>query len=281
MPKRSRHRLAGRIEIDADDLVGADHARALDHVEADAAQAEHDDIGARLDLGGVDHRADAGGHAAADVADLVERRVLADLGQRDLRQHGVVGEGRAAHVVVDRLAADARSGWCRPASAPLPWVARMAVHRLVLRDRQRFALPAFRRVERDDVVAGFDAGDARADLQHHARALVAEDGGEQALRIARPSRVNSSVWQTPVALISTSTSPARGPSRSTSSISSGFVGFEGDGGAGLHGRSCGRRRNAGTMACSSLAVRPRRPSNSWPPRGGRLRSRKPNARGVL
>src|SRR4029079_14945772 len=35
-----------------------------------------------------------------------------------------------------------------------------------------------------------------------------------------PERVNSSVWHTPVALISTSTSPARGPSRSTSSTTS-------------------------------------------------------------
>ena len=35
-----------------------------------------------------------------------------------------------------------------------------------------------------------------------------------------PERVNSSVWQTPVALISTSTSPNFGPSRSTVSISS-------------------------------------------------------------
>src|SRR4030095_14546095 len=34
-----------------------------------------------------------------------------------------------------------------------------------------------------------------------------------------PERVNSSVWQTPDALISTSTSPNFGPSRSTSSIS--------------------------------------------------------------
>ena len=57
--------------------------RALHDVEADAAQAEHDDVGAGLDLRRVDHRADAGGDAAADVADLVERRVVADL--RDAR----------------------------------------------------------------------------------------------------------------------------------------------------------------------------------------------------
>src|SRR5438094_281789 len=38
-----------------------------------------------------------------------------------------------------------------------------------------------------------------------------------------PEIVNSSVWQMPVALISTSTSPALGPSRSTSMISSGLA----------------------------------------------------------
>src|SRR5262249_36105098 len=37
-----------------------------------------------------------------------------------------------------------------------------------------------------------------------------------------PERVNSSVWQTPVALISTNTSPARGPSSWTVVISSGL-----------------------------------------------------------
>src|ERR1700744_6000989 len=37
-----------------------------------------------------------------------------------------------------------------------------------------------------------------------------------------PDRVNSSVWQIPVALISTSTSPALGPAKSTVMISSGF-----------------------------------------------------------
>ena len=69
------HRALALVEVDADDAVGPDHARALDDVEADAAEAEHRDVGAGPDLGGVDDRADAGGHAAADVADLVERRV--------------------------------------------------------------------------------------------------------------------------------------------------------------------------------------------------------------
>ena len=79
-----------------------------------------DDIGAGPDLRRVDHRADAGGDAAADVADLVERRVLAHLGERDLRQHREIGEGRAAHVVEHGVAVAARSGWCRRASRPCP-----------------------------------------------------------------------------------------------------------------------------------------------------------------
>src|SRR6202035_2692820 len=68
----------GIVDIDPDDLVGADHPRALDHVEADAAETEHHHIGARRHLGGIDHRADARGDAAADIAALVERRVLAN-----------------------------------------------------------------------------------------------------------------------------------------------------------------------------------------------------------
>src|SRR5580658_4994142 len=38
-----------------------------------------------------------------------------------------------------------------------------------------------------------------------------------------PESVNSSVWQIPVAFTSTSTSPAFGPSRSTSAITSGLA----------------------------------------------------------
>src|SRR6266705_2520959 len=65
-----------RIGIHADDHLGAGQPRVLDQVEPDAPETEYHDVRARLDLGGVDHRADTGGHAAADVAHLVERRVL-------------------------------------------------------------------------------------------------------------------------------------------------------------------------------------------------------------
>jgi len=88
--------LAIRIDVDADDHLGTGKLRALDDVEADAAEAEDDDILAGLDLGGVDDLTDAPRHAAADVAARVERRVGADLRHRDLREHGEVREGLAA-----------------------------------------------------------------------------------------------------------------------------------------------------------------------------------------
>jgi len=42
-----------RVEVDADDRLGADKAQALDDVEANAAEAEHGAVAGRLDLGGV------------------------------------------------------------------------------------------------------------------------------------------------------------------------------------------------------------------------------------
>src|SRR5690349_3830675 len=42
--------------------------------------------------------------------------------------------------------------------------------------------------------------------------------------LSKPSSVYASVWQMPVAMISTSTSPGLGPSRSSSTISSGCLG---------------------------------------------------------
>src|SRR5579872_861982 len=101
-----------RVDVDTDDHLGADHPRALHDVEPDPAEPEHDDLGAGLDLRGVDDRADPRRDAAADVADLVEGGVLADFGDRDLGQHGEVRKGRGAHVMMDLLPAQGE-----PASA--------------------------------------------------------------------------------------------------------------------------------------------------------------------
>src|SRR6185312_4876330 len=175
-------RLAPRVEVDADDLVRANQARSLNDVEADAAETEHDDIGARLDFRSVDDCADTGGHTATDVTDLLERRILANLRERDLRQHGVVGESRAAHIVVDHLAADREAaGAIRHYTLALRRPDRRA--EVGLARQAGLALPALRRIERNDVIALFQRGDAWSDIDHDSRALVSEDHREEALRV--------------------------------------------------------------------------------------------------
>src|SRR5437016_7477741 len=72
--ERSGHREFLGVCVDADDAPGLGHHRALHYRQPDASQPEHRDGGARSDLGRVQHRADAGGDAAAEQADLVERR---------------------------------------------------------------------------------------------------------------------------------------------------------------------------------------------------------------
>ncbi len=56
--------------------------------------------------GRIQHGADPGGDAAAEQAHLFERRLFADPGQRDFREHGVFAERRRTHVVENGLAVE-------------------------------------------------------------------------------------------------------------------------------------------------------------------------------
>src|SRR6202140_3855588 len=182
----------GIIEVDPDDFVGAYHPGALNDVEPDSAKSEHDHVGAWRDLGGVHPRADTRRHAAADVATLVERRVLANLRNRVLRQHGEVREGGAAHVVEDRLAfvAEARRAIGHQALA----LRRADCGAQVgLAAEAAFALAAFGRVQRYHMVAGLHRGDALSDLPDDAGTLVAEDRGEDSLAIESVKRIGVGV----------------------------------------------------------------------------------------
>src|SRR3569623_1487429 len=179
--------LARGIDIDADDLLGADELGALHDVEADAAETEHDDASTRFDLRGEQHRADAGGDAATDVADLVDRSVGANLRERDLGQHRVVRERRAAHVVMDRLAL------IREPARAIGHEA-LALRRADRRAQVRlardagFALPALRRVDLNHVIAGLQRGHTRAHLDDNARSFVTEDRREHPLGIRARAR---------------------------------------------------------------------------------------------
>src|SRR5262249_13848586 len=131
---------------------------------------------------------DAGRDATADVAALVERGVLADFCDRDFWQHGKVREGRTAHVMIDRLApiAEARCAIRHHALAlgSADWRAQIG-----LLAEAAFALTAFGRVERNDVIPRLDRGNAGADLADDARAFMTKDGRKNSLAVEAIERV--------------------------------------------------------------------------------------------
>src|SRR6202521_1086593 len=181
-PEAFRKRLAARIDIHADDLVRAGQARALDDVQPNTAQAKHHHVRAGLDLGGIDDRPDAGRDAAADVTDLLEGRVLADFGERNLRQHRVIGESRASHVVMDHLLAHREAaGAVRHDALALGGADGGA--QVGLARQARLALPALGRVERNHVITLAERADAGPHVHDDARALVPENHRKQTLRI--------------------------------------------------------------------------------------------------
>src|SRR5690606_26672088 len=164
------------------DAAGAGHLRADDRRQADAAEAEDGNRGTRFHLGGIEHRADAGGHATAQQADLVLRRFLWYLRHGDFRQHRVFGEGRGAHVVIDRLALVAEAGGAVRHQA----LALSGAHRAAevgLAGGAELALAALGGIQRDHVVAHRYRGHALADRLDDAATLVAEDAGEDAFGV--------------------------------------------------------------------------------------------------
>src|SRR5437762_3127094 len=100
---------------------------------------------------------------------------------------------------------------------PLPWVARICWHRLVLRDRQNL------HCRHSGVYSGMTWSSFFSVVTPGPASTTTPAPSWPRIAGNRPSgsdpeRVNSSVWQMPVALISTSTSPAFGPCNCTVSM---------------------------------------------------------------
>ena len=143
-------------EVDADDPLGALQARAGDGAEPDHAGAEDDDGRARLHLGGVHRRAEAGAEA---------RRRTARRGRSGAS--GLIFASAisgitvySANVLVPmkwRIGSPSRESRVVP-SGRWPWFCSLADRQAEVRARAAavLALAALGREERDDVVAGRD-----------------------------------------------------------------------------------------------------------------------------
>ena len=170
------------VEVNANDLSGACKPQALNDVEANAAEAKDNGSGTHFNLGRVDDGTDAGGDAAADIADLVEGGVGAHFGQGNFGQHRVVREGGTAHVVVDRLALVGKArgaiGHQALALGGADFLAQIGLGVQAI-----LAFAAFRRVERNDMIALLQRFHACAHIHHNASAFMAHDGRKQAFGI--------------------------------------------------------------------------------------------------
>src|SRR5690606_13610417 len=165
------------IDVDADDAASLRLDRAQDGGQTHATQTEHGNRRARLDLRVVEYRTHAGGDATAQQTDFLQRRVLGDLGDRDFRQHRVFGEGGGAHVVENGLAAFGETaGAIGHQALALGDPDRLA--QVGLAGLTELALAALRGVERNDMIAGFDRGHARAHFLHHRATFVTQNSRE-------------------------------------------------------------------------------------------------------
>ncbi|VXA88758.1 conserved hypothetical protein [Aeromonas veronii] len=179
--------LAGQLElalvdVDGDDATGLGQTGTDHRREADAPQPEDGDALTLFHLGGVHHGADAGGDAATEQADLLQRGGRVYLGDGDLRQYRVFAKGGGAHVVIDGLTIFREAGGA-VRHQPLALGGADLLAEVGLAGLAEFALAALGGVERDHVIPHLDAGDPFADGFDDTAPLVTENAGEDPFRI--------------------------------------------------------------------------------------------------
>ena len=168
------------MTINADDGLGARQSRTLHDIDADAAEAENSDSVAFSNFG--KRGAHAGGHAAAEQADFLERRIRPYLGKRDLRHDRVARQRRCSHEMMYGFGFEHETRRAVRHHAPVPRRLNRPAE-ICSAAAAHAAMHAFGSVERDDIVAGFQVENPLTHLDHAARALVAGDQRVNAGRV--------------------------------------------------------------------------------------------------
>src|SRR6185437_13960089 len=179
--------------VDRDDVARARERRALDRVDADAADPVHHGRVARPDAARVDRGAPAGRHPAAGQRHRLQRQVVVDLDAGVLGHHRPLGERAEQAHLAEVLAVGVE---------PERAVRQAVVHEQRAEVAQvghalgaEPAVPAGRQERADHVVARLEPGHPGADLLDHPRALVPADdrvphrdvtGAQVVVRVTQP-----------------------------------------------------------------------------------------------
>ena len=192
-----RTELPGELEllwigVHSDDPLRTGEHSALDRREPDAAETEDRDARTRLDFRRMQHGADSGRDPTAQKAHLVQRCILANLCQRNLGHHGVLGEGRGAHVVVEHLSAVGKPTGAVGHQTPPLSLADLPAE-IGLARQTELALPTLGDVERDHVVPHREPAHTRPHFFDHTTTLVTEHCGEETFWVGATHRIRVGV----------------------------------------------------------------------------------------
>jgi hypothetical protein len=160
--------------VDRHDARRAADPRGLHGAEPDAPAADHRDARARRHARGVEDRAEAGRHAAAQQRGHGERHRRVDADDRVLVDEELLGEGSELLEGVDRLAVEPQA---RRLARPSPRA--LLVAEVGPSAHAHVAVAAEDREARRHVVARRDVGDLRADRLDDPSRLVAHDAGHR------------------------------------------------------------------------------------------------------
>ncbi len=173
---------AGWVEVDTNNARGAHHFSALNYIETDTTQTKYSHCGTGLYLHGEGNCANASGYTTADIANLVEGRIFAHLGQTDLWQHCVVGERGATHIVQYGLAFKRESAGAVGHYA-LPLSGANCLTEVGFGVEAEITFTTFRCIQRDYMVARLQIFNARPYIDHYTCALMAQNRRECTLGV--------------------------------------------------------------------------------------------------
>ncbi|MNM95684.1 hypothetical protein D3C81_1081390 [compost metagenome] len=155
--------------VDGDDPPGPGQRRAVDRRQADAAAADHGNRLAGRHLGGIDHRAGAGGDGAADQRGAVQWHVAPDCHAGVFVHEHLLGEGRQVGELRHRLVLVRQTRLIALGPAGVGGLAQRQVPGQAV-----LAVPAVDRQAGHHVVARLDRTHLRAHLLDHAGGLMAQ-----------------------------------------------------------------------------------------------------------